>query len=225
MKSKNIYQFYNNEKEIKVIIFDLGGVIIRSVFPILSQKIKALYGVPKRKIKENYYRNLGNWELGKISENEFWKEFKKNLNLETKIKKLKEIYYSSIILRPDVLKIVKKLRKNYKIALLTNVNRGLMQFLNKKYRLNKIFDVILPSYKYGIAKPRLKKYLKKSQKLNYLRIYQLLLEKLRIDPHCCVFIDDKKENLIPAKNLGMKTILFKNSNELRKKLHSLGVKI
>jgi FMN phosphatase YigB (HAD superfamily) len=50
------------------------------------------------------------------------------------------------------------------------------------------------------------------------------LKKLKIDPRQCIFVDDKKENLLPAKKLGMKTILFKNLNNLKEKLLIFGVK-
>jgi putative hydrolase of the HAD superfamily len=192
---------FKKEEEIKTIIFDLGGVILGPVSGPFSCKIEALYGIPKEKVKKTYFKYLGDWELGKISENNFWRKFLKDLNIKTKISRLKIIYYSVIVARPEVLKIIKRLKHNYKIALLTNVSKELMQYLNKKYQLNKLFDIIVPSYKYGIAKPRLKKYLGINRKLDYSRIYEVLLEKVKIDPWQCVFIDDKKENLLPAKKL------------------------
>ena len=75
-----------------------------------------------------------------------------------------------------------------------------------------IFDVIVTSYGEKIAKPNKEIYLRVTQKLGVL-------------PEECVFIDDFKRNIIPAKELGIKTILFRNFKQLKEDLSKLGIKI
>ena len=42
------------------------------------------------------------------------------------------------------------------------------------------------------------------------RIYRRLCETYGLDPEECVFLDDRKENLDPARKIGLQTILFEN---------------
>ena len=39
-----------------------------------------------------------------------------------------------------------------------------------------------------------------------------------MNPSECVFIDDKEENLVPAEELGMKTVLFQNPKQAVKEV-------
>ena len=50
------------------------------------------------------------------------------------------------------------------------------------------------------------------------KIFNHVLNSLKINPEESVFIDDKEKNLIFAKKLGIKTILFKNFNQLKEEL-------
>lgn len=51
--------------------------------------------------------------------------------------------------------------------------------------------------------------------------YQTLIEKYGLDPERCVFIDDIEANLVPAKSLGIRTILFKTQEQARSELDQL----
>jgi len=44
-------------------------------------------------------------------------------------------------------------------------------------------------------------------------------------PEEAVFIDNRDWNIIPAKKLGMKTVLFRNNKQTFRELKKLGVKI
>jgi len=57
-----------------------------------------------------------------------------------------------------------------------------------------------------------------------LKIYKLLLSKLKIPAKNCLFIDNQKWNIEPAKKLGFQTILFKNNKQLFEQLSKLGIK-
>ena len=52
-------------------------------------------------------------------------------------------------------------------------------------------------------------------------IYHRVLGMTQADPAKTVFIDDRPQNLAPAKALGMKTILFRDASSLRTDLQKL----
>lgn len=55
-------------------------------------------------------------------------------------------------------------------------------------------------------------------------IYQLALGITQRAPQECIFIDDRPANLEPAKNLGMRAILFRSAEQLRAALSESGVR-
>jgi 2-haloacid dehalogenase len=54
-------------------------------------------------------------------------------------------------------------------------------------------------------------------------IYKILLNRYKINPQEAVFVDDNIRNLIPAEELGIKTIHFTTSISFRKELVYLGI--
>ena len=55
------------------------------------------------------------------------------------------------------------------------------------------------------------------------KIYEILLERTKIDPHNAVFIDDREDNLTPAAALGFTTLLFTTPEKLRNDLINLNL--
>lgn len=206
---------------IKAIIFDFGGVCF---YPgnIRQLLIEALFrsNLPKTKIleillnptkKRKIKSVVEEFNSGKIDEQKFWKKIKLAIKYEFDEKEIKKILISFNRPIKPVFKILKKLKKNYKIGLLTNNNVWLDE-IEKKYNFYKYFDVIVNSYYAGVVKPSKK-------------IYKIILEKLQLQATECVFIDDKKINVDAAKSLGFNVILYKNPNQLLKELKKLNVRI
>jgi len=54
-----------------------------------------------------------------------------------------------------------------------------------------------------------------------LAIYRLTLKKLEVNPEESIFVDNKEVNLIPARELGMQTILFQNPEQLKNDLQKI----
>ena len=109
-------------------------------------------------------------------------------------------------------KIILKLYNNYKLA--TIINEG-SEWANYKLDISgfrKYFKKNFISGELGLAKPD-------------LEIYLYVLKKLNAKPEECIFIDDKRENCIAAAKLGIKSIIFKNSNQLKKELVKCNIDI
>ena len=56
-------------------------------------------------------------------------------------------------------------------------------------------------------------------------IYQKFLEKFDLDASEVIYTDDEEENLKPAKELGMKTILFQDIEQFKRALKEAGIDI
>jgi len=75
-----------------------------------------------------------------------------------------------------------------------------------------MFDVIVFSCVEGIVKPE-------------KRIYEILLERLDVEAYETVLIDDIKEYINAAQDIGMNGILFENPQQVMRELGRFGVKI
>ncbi len=133
--------------------------------------------------------------LGRISSETFWN----SCGIPGVGPKDLEDSYLSSCLEPDpaYFPVAETLReRGLRLALLSNDVSEWSAFLRRKWGLDDIFEVSVISGDVGIRKPD-------------RQIYRYALEKLMCTPEKCIFIDDRIENLLPAKRLGMQVIRFK----------------
>jgi epoxide hydrolase-like predicted phosphatase len=200
---------------IKAIVFDVGGVLTKENMLEHYSKLAEITGYNIKKFYKIRKRYINQAVIGKISAIEYIKLFTKELGIKD-FKKFKQnwikIRSKCIIVDKDVEKIIKKLKnKKYKVGSLTNI-LPLHQKLRNKKNIYKIFDFNICSCEVGLSKPDIK-------------IYKLLIKKLELPPKEIVFVDDVRECLIPARKLGINTILFKNNKQLIRDLRRLDVRV
>ncbi len=182
---------------IKWVIFDAMGVIYEVaddvsdlLIPFLRSKDNT---VPLKVIYNSYIKA----SLGKLTSQEFWK----SLGYSSEYPDIEiEFLDNWYILDPEFQEVAKKLKENYKIAMLSNDLKNWSNFLRSKYNINRFFDVNVISGDVGYRKPDHK-------------IYEVLLKKINCPAEDCIFVDDKLENLRAASELGIKTIKFIRSTD------------
>lgn len=191
---------------IKAIVFDLWGTLIFSELQHgLAKKITMKLNLSNEK---EFWKILGRACCMDSCKSclEMAEKFCHYVGKEDKkiVKELTKIWNSiKIPIFPETIPTLGKL-KNYKIrlGLISNTEEVSAIRVMKKYNLKKYFDVIVFSYEAHLLKPDPK-------------IFRLILNKLKVNPSEASMVGDSiKEDIIPAKNLGMKTILidreFKN---------------
>lgn len=115
---------------------------------------------------------------------------------EIPIKKIIEIRIKTHLIPKEHIGIVKKLKKEYKIGILSNNVQEWVNQVMKNYKIEKLFDIVIISSKVGERKPNAK-------------IYYEALKKLSVKPEETVFVaDEVAEDLVAASGMGMKTIWF-----------------
>jgi putative hydrolase of the HAD superfamily len=97
-------------------------------------------------------------------------------------------------IRPFMVDAVRKIRANFRTAMLTNnFSAGDDPGSGSHGEAKQLFEVIIESSKAGVRKPT-------------PRFYELACEALDVEPAACVFLDDLGINLKPARAMGMTTI-------------------
>ena len=195
---------------IKVIIFDFGGVLSKKgSFKPLCKKYSKKHKVSYKGFHDVLVDIWLKARVNNVDSKLFWKECAEYLNTDPK--KLKKDMMKFDGYNKKTISLIKKLKKHYKVGLLSNHIEDWLEEIIQKRKLDKLFDVIVTSYDSKLAKPDIK-------------IFKEVITKLKVKPQECVFIDDIKTNIPPAQKLGMKTILFKNLDQLKKELNTFGVK-
>lgn len=212
---------------IKAIIFDVGGVLMVGqdiVTKIPSKNNKGIPDYQIRGINEAMARafniSIDEWFdamdtaypnsiVGKVSKTEMLRVISKNIGvssdkLEMVWKKYIKKYFSK---NRKLLRVIKRLKESLgvKTAILSDQFWISDEVLIKDSGIEKFFDHVFVSNRDGLRKPD-KKY------------YSFVLKKLKVKPSEVVFVDNRSWNIIPAKKLGMNTILFKDNNSCIKEL-------
>lgn len=201
----------------KTIIFDLGGVYFTEGTGIAVKKIKKILDAPDKKIEEIFRASPGKegqlYRRGKLTKKQFWDKAVKKLGIERRvIPELQKIWHGSYKPIKGMKSLVRKLRKNYRVVVLSGNTRERVSYLNKKYGLNKEFDRYFYSFNFGFNKWDKK-------------FYSICLKKLNTKITDCIFIDDKASHIKTAEYFGLKTILFKNPQQLKRDLVKMGVRV
>jgi len=194
---------------IKAIILDWGGVLIDNPVPGFMAYCSKYFEVPEKVFVKTASRFYEDFAKGKITENAFWKKVCSCLNVaEPRVDSLLSEAFSSVYFeKSDIISFISSLKnKGYKLALLSNTEMPMVDCFRK--RNYDFFDLTVFSCVEGIIKPDKK-------------IYEITLDRLKIKPHETVFIDDKEENILAAKNLGINTILFESTEQFKTELLSL----
>lgn len=198
------------------LIFDLGNVVLTNdwhyVCPEKDEEFSNYFGISNDDMERGWNSFWPKFRTGEISEDEFWTGFLKTAGAKKiDVGRAKEIWRKYQKPVENMLNLLEKLKQNYRLAALTTVGREALDFKREKWKLDNYFEVIVSSGYSGLIKPD-------------IRIYELVVKKLDVDPNQCLFIDDKEINLPPANKIGMRTILFTGQNDLERKLHMMNIK-
>jgi len=201
-------------KNIKTVIFDLGGVYFtdgtKRAIDIISQR----WNLDQSKVADVFKGKIGTaYRESQISHEEFWRQAKETLGIDAPMEELAEIWLNGYVPIEGTVEIIKELKeKGYEILYLSDNVQERIDYIEEKYHFLQYFKSGVFSHIAGVRKPNPK-------------IYQLALEESSNPAEDCVYIDDKPNLLEEADKLGMATIAFVNADETRKKLIELGVKL
>jgi epoxide hydrolase-like predicted phosphatase len=200
---------------IRAIIFDFGRVISAQKPESLFRQYEIDLGLRAGTINTIMFESQA-WSdalIGGISEAELWTAVGPELGLNTPdaIDAFRRRYRSDEAVNEGVLSVIRQLQGRFKLAVLSNSPAGLADWLNR-WNLDRLFDVLFCSGDEGVAKPD-------------PRAYEQTLDRLTVEAHEAVFVDDTLENVLVAQNLGMHGIHFTTSTALAKDLRLQGIRV
>lgn len=187
-------------KKIKSIIFDLGAVLLNISYQKTIEEFDKL-GIKNsstfysKKLQTNIFNLL---ETGEISESDFIKEIQKHCTEATKTQILYAWNAMLLDLPQHRLQLLKQLKTEYNIYLLSNTNKiHISEFENKlgKEQYNEfyqLFDKVYYSHEIGCRKPN-------------AEAFEIIINENNLISEEVLFIDDSPQHIEGAKKLGIKT--------------------
>lgn len=197
---------------ITTILFDSGGVITKSVDPLLPEAFELQFGIPQSRFKELQATLWPDMDLGRRTEDEFWSCVFGACNIEDGIEHGRRIYRNLIDEIPGTKQLIERLKGRYTLVLVNNEVKEFDIARDEIVKFFHYFDYRMSSWMLGIKKPD-------------PEYFQEVLRQIGKQPDECLFIDDKQENIETAKTMRIHSIQFINAEQLRKDCALFGIDI
>ena len=176
----------------KALVFDCFGVLYSGSRAYLYEQVAA------KNLTELRDLNLA-FDRGYFDEADYLESVARLTGAS--IKTLKLIFKNQHLPNTKLIAKLETWQADYKIGLLSNIGRGVMDELFGPAERQKLFDTVVLSSEVGIVKPD-------------PAIYQLTAERLGVSPADCLMIDDLPVNVEGAREAGMKAVLFESTDQL-----------
>ncbi|MCJ7623660.1 MAG: HAD family phosphatase [Anaerolineaceae bacterium] len=201
----------NDRKRIRAVIWDMGGVILRTEDQGPRIELAKRMGIPLDELYSNVFntKSAKLAEIGKISEKEHWSNIQGHFGFsDVELAAFQDSFWSGDAVDAILVEFIHSLRPVYETCLLSNAWSGVRKIVDQRFHLLDLFDFSVFSAEIGIAKPD-------------PDIYLYALEKIGVTAAETIFIDDFMQNVDAAKELGIYAILFRNRDQVLRELHLL----
>jgi len=196
---------------IKAVIWDLGGVLLRTADLSSRQALADRLGKPRHELENLVFSGDSGdrAQLGEISADEHWENIRRVLALDAAgIDEFRRQFWEGDQLDVELVDHIRSLRGRYKTGLLSNAFSDLRQVVTSLLNFSDAFDDMVISAELHLVKPD-------------ARIYQVALRRLGAEPEEAIFIDDMLRNVEGARSQGMNAIHFRQRAQALEELEEL----
>ncbi len=192
---------------IKTILFDFGGVILKTPNLNWVRRWQKLFGlqndpeIAEMLANPNDSQFIRDICLGKISEDRIWEAVVDKWPIKPEvIKSIRRRIFSKRKLNKKMIKFISEVHLDYQTAILSNAGDRTRQVIEEDYNLDRYLDEIVISAEEGVIKPD-------------PHIYQIAMDRLDATPETTLFLDDSLENVLAAREFGMYAVQFINTHQ------------
>lgn len=198
---------------INSIISDLGKVLINFDNSIFLKKMVEFTSFSFHEISSfvaDHREIIRAFDSGKLTPSGFYNQVVKILKADISYGHFYRIYNDIFSLNQAAVDIMAKAKTSCRMVLLSNTDEMRFGFIKKTFPEVLFFDEYVLSYQEGCMKPD-------------FRIYRVAVQKAHAPADQCVFIDDRRENIEAAEELGIHAVHYHSPAALEAELSRLGV--
>lgn len=197
----------------RAIIFDIGGVLIGMN---VSHAIDGLAGDHSLSPQEIWSTLLKDprwpdWQEGRITPRDWHQYLVKRLGSKLSFEQFVEVWNRA--LDPEPIQdhgFLEMLSKKYRLAVLSNTDPVHVAYMERTYGFLGFFPARIYSCRVGTRKPS-------------PLIYKEALQASKVRAEAAIYIDDVPEYAQAAERLGIRSIVFRSTEQLQSDLRMLGV--
>jgi len=201
--STAIIQEGSVKSEIKAVIWDMGGVILRTEDHTPREELAKRYQVPLKELYLLVFESdtAQEAEKGNVTAAAHWDRIRAHFNLTAeRLLDFQNDFWAGDQVDRELLVFIQSLGTRCKIALLSNAWSDARVAIEERYQFLKMFDQVYFSAELGMVKPD-------------PAIYRLVLDKLGVQPHESIFVDDMPQNVAGAQEVGIHAVQFKSREQ------------
>ncbi len=197
--------------KIKVIVFDLGDVVINIDFMLTYKAFAKLSGLTLDETLSKFeaLEVFDKYEKGLFTDEEFVAFLKLNFAPESDNQTIIDAWNAILLdIPPARIDLMKELKAKYQTYILSNTsNIHIIEVNNILRKATGVADlkelVIKPFYSYemGLRKPS-------------TDIYTTMVKEIACQPEEIVFVDDNEANVIAANEMGINAVLVTKENSI-----------
>ena len=195
------------------LFFDVGGVLGSSGWGADARAVAVEhFALDAQDFDRRHREVVGRWEEGRLTLDEYLDCTVFDVPRPFGREAFKAFMFAQSRPHPEVVAIAAALASSgrYRLATINNESAELNAHRLRAFGLAPIFSAFFSSCWLGVAKPA-------------RRIYELALAMAQAEPDRAVLIDDREQNLPPARALGMRAIRYTTPDRLRRDLAALGI--
>lgn len=198
---------------VSTLFWDNGGVILTNGWDRDARK-KAVetFHLDWADFEDRHELMLDAFEKGEITLDEYLRRTVFYRERPFTVEEFREFMFDRSQPFPESLEFLGSLarQRKYAMAALNNESLEINEYRIQKFHLRDYFEAFFSSCYLRLRKPG-------------AEIYTKALKITQCEPSECILIDDRELNLECARELGMKTIQFKNVAQLRGELKQFGL--
>lgn len=201
--------------KLRAIIFDIGRVLIRVDVARAMTGLADGVSLSPEEVWSALQKDprWKDWQEGRMSPQDWHLHVSRRLGSKLGFEQFVEVWNRALDPNPiQEQAFLEKLRKKYRLALLSNTDPLHVAHLEKTFGFFRLFPVRIYSCAVGASKPN-------------PVIYKDALQRCKVKAQEAVYIDDVPAYAHTATQLGMHGIVFQSPEQLQANLRTLGVAV
>ena len=194
----------DTKPNIKAVLFDIGGVLLRTTDPLPRAEINADYGLGPGGIEQLVFNSEHGQaaQLGQLTEGQLWEKVGVQIGQLDNITAVRDKFWAGDSIDLDIVDWLRQLKTETDIttAVISNYADNLIPDLTK-YKVLDLFNHVTVSCQEGVLKPNPK-------------IYTDTLSTIEATAQESIFIDDTLVNVQAAQELGITALYFQPDQTL-----------
>jgi putative hydrolase of the HAD superfamily len=199
---------------VRAVIFDYGEVLTQPANPTAHRNLLQVAGVPQEVFDKLYWDYRLDYDAGILNSTTYWEKIGSEAGAEFTSGQIEQMRVLDARMwmdlnEPMVAWALEIKKAGLLIGILSNMAEGVHLAMRDSFPWLDQFDAHVWSYELGIVKPD-------------AAIYAEAVRRLRIEPAEALFIDNLEINVAGAKDAGLRSIVFRDVDQLSQELREQG---